>query len=121
MPHLSIFQATHSFNAENAAQTDDLHAASEREGGQDEPQTYQPVPRKLASQEIYRPARQQAGFRSSGVVEFVVEGKEGIRLSDALKGNWKGFEGRDDRSLFEGVRLQILLRLHVRSSACMPH
>ena len=31
-----------------------------------------------------------------GIIEFVVDGEEGIRLSDALKGNWVGFEGRDE-------------------------
>ena len=46
----------------------------------------------------------------------MVDGVEGIRLSDASEGNWKGFEGRDDRSLFEGDRLQIIIRLHVGHS-----
>jgi hypothetical protein len=119
--YLNVFQVIHPSDAENTAQTTDLHVASDCKDGQDESQTHQPVPRKLVPQEIYKTARQQAGFRSSGVVEFVVNGKEGIRLSDALEGNWKGFEGRDDRSLFEDVRLQIILRLHVRSSARVPH
>jgi hypothetical protein len=121
VPHLNVFQVTYPSYAGKVTQTVDLHAASDYKDGQDEPQTHQPVSRKLAPQEVYKAARQQVGFRSSGVIEFVVDGKEGIRLSDALEGNWKGFEGRDDRSLFEGVRLQILLRLHVRSSARVPH
>jgi len=45
-----------------------------------------------------------------------VNGKEGIRLSNASKGNWAGFEGGDDRSMFGGDRLQIMARLHVRRS-----
>lgn len=59
----------------------------------------------------YRSMRHQA---APGVIEFVVDGERGIRLSDVLEGNWVGLEGRDDRSLFEGTRLQIILRLHVR-------
>lgn len=51
-----------------------------------------------------------------GNIEFVVDGERGIRLSDVLEENWVGLEGRDDRSLFEGTRLQIILRLHVRRS-----
>jgi hypothetical protein len=33
-----------------------------------------------------------------------------------LAGNWDGFEGRDDRYLFEEGRPHILIRLHVRLS-----
>ena len=50
------------------------------------------------------------------IIKFVVDGKEGVRLSDALEGNWAGFEGRDDSSLFEGDRPPIILRLQVRNS-----
>jgi hypothetical protein len=64
----------------------------------------------------YKSARRQAQFAGSDVIEFVVDGKEGVRLSDALEGNWTGLEGRDDRSLFDGDRPQIIIRLHVRFS-----
>jgi hypothetical protein len=121
VPHLNVFQVTHPSYAGNVAQAFNMCAAIGYKDDQDELQTHQPVSRKLAPQEIYKTARQQAGFRSAGVIEFAVDGKEGIRLSDALEGNWKGFEGRDDRSLFECDRHQILLRLHVSGSACMHH
>jgi hypothetical protein len=59
----------------------------------------------------YKSARRQAGFTGSDVIEFAVNGEKGIRLSNALEDNWVGFEGRDDRSLFD--RPQIIIRLHV--------
>jgi hypothetical protein len=121
VPHLNVFQVTHPSYAGNVAQAFNMYVAIGCKDDQDELQTHQPVSRKLAPQEIYKTARQQAGFRSAGVIEFAVDGKEGIRLSDALEGNWKGFEGRDDRSLFEDDRHQIILRLHVSGSACMHH
>jgi hypothetical protein len=68
-------------------------------------------------QETYKPARQQKELVGRQTIEFSVFGKEGIRLSDALEGNWVGFEGRDDRSLFGDDRLQIMIRLHVRLPA----
>jgi hypothetical protein len=117
MLHLNVFQVARPSYGKKVTQTVNLHATSECKDGQDELQTHQPASRKLAPQEIYKPARQKTIFESPGVVEFVVDGKEGIRLSDALGGNWGGLEGRDDRSLFEGDRLQILLRLNVRNSA----
>jgi len=70
--------------------------------------------RKLVEQETFKPTRQQKGFWYSHVIEFSVNGEKGIRLSDASEGNWGGFEGRDDRSLFGDNRLQIMVRLHVR-------
>ena len=70
--------------------------------------------RKLLLQEIFKTARQQKELDASNVIEFSVYGKKGIRLSDASEGNWGGFEGRDDRSLFGENRLQIMVRLHVR-------
>ena len=73
-----------------------------------------PTPRDPARQESYKLTRRHAEFEGSDVIRFVVNGEEGIRLSDALEGNWEGFEGRDDRSLFDGDRLQIILRLQVR-------
>ena len=64
------------------------------------------------SQEAYVPTR-LAGFSGSDVIKFIVNGEEGIRLFDALKENWMGFERWDDRSLFEGDRLQVIIRLQV--------
>ena len=119
-PHLNIFQITHPSYTEKATQTVSSHATGESKGGQDELQAHQPVSRELALQERYKPTRRQTGFGSPGVVEFAVDNKEGVRLSDVLEGNWEGFEGRDDRSLFGGDRLQIIFRLHV-SSACVYH
>ena len=68
-------------------------------------------------QEIYKPTRRA----DPKVIEFIVEGEVGIRLSNALEGNWVGFGGRDDRSLFDGDRHQILIRLHVRLSSGVHH
>lgn len=66
-----------------------------------------------ARQETYKLTRHHVEFEGPEVIKFIVDGKEGIRLSDALEGNWAGFEGRDDRALFGGDRLQIILRLQV--------
>jgi len=70
--------------------------------------------RKLVPQKIFKPARQQKELHDSQVIEFTICGEKGICLSDALEGNWGGFEGRDDRSLFGENRPQIMVRLHVR-------
>ena len=87
----------------------------ENNNRQEQPQTYQRLaPRDLARQETYKLARRHEEFEGSNIIKFVVNGEEGIRLSDALEGNWGGFEGRDDRSLVEGDRLQIILRIQVR-------
>ena len=75
-----------------------------------------PIPRGPARQETYKLTRRHAEFEGSDIIKFIVNGEEGIRISDALEGNWEGLEGRDDRSLFRGDRLQIILRLQVRDS-----
>lgn len=106
---------------DRAVQTTGLGPIRVKKSGQKRPQTkWQPTPRGPVPQETYKPARHHAEFAGSDVVEFVVDGREGIRLSDALAGNWAGLEGRDDRSLFEGVRLQIIFRLQVRHLIAMP-
>ena len=73
-----------------------------------------PTARILVPQEAFKPARHQRSLWDPQVIEFYVHGEKGIRLSDASGGNWAGFEGRDDRSLFGDERLQIIARLHVR-------
>jgi hypothetical protein len=74
-----------------------------------------PITRDLVLQAPYKSARRQEQPTGSKVIEFVVNGEEGVRLSDALEGNWTGFEGRHDTFSFgDGGRLQILIRLHVR-------
>jgi len=80
-----------------------------------------PVMCKLVPQEIYKPARRPTTLGNPEIIKFVVDGKEGIRLSHASEGNWVGFEGGDDRSLFEGDRLQIMTRLQVRHSAVVNY
>jgi len=75
----------------------------------------------MTPQETYKPPQHHAEFAGSDVIRFVINGEEGIRLSDASGGNWAGFEGRDDRSLFGGDRLQIIIRLHVRHSTSVRH
>ncbi|KAF9791031.1 hypothetical protein BJ322DRAFT_1208299 [Thelephora terrestris] len=72
-----------------------------------------PITRDPVPQEPYESARRQEQPTGSKVIEFVVNGEEGVRLSDALEGSWTGFEGRHDTFSFgDGGRLQILLRLH---------
>lgn len=75
----------------------------------------------LVRQEIYRSIRHHTEFVGSKDIEFIVDGEEGIRLSDALEGKWAGFEGWDDSSLFGGNRLQIIIRLQVRDLASVYH
>ena len=65
-------------------------------------------------QQIFEPIRRQRELGDPKVIEFSVYGKEGVRLSDASEENWRGFEGRDDRSLFGDDCLQITVRLRVR-------
>ena len=72
--------------------------------------------RHPVSQEAYVPTR-LAGFSGSDIIKFVVNGEEGIRLFDALNENWMGFERWDDRSLFDGDRLQVIIRLQVSPAA----
>ena len=74
----------------------------------------QSTPRSPTRQETYKVARCRAEFKDRKIIKFIVNGREGIRLSDALEGNWAGFEGRDDRSLFGGDHSQIIMRLQVR-------
>jgi hypothetical protein len=82
---------------------------------QEQPQTSEPqVTRDLVSQVLYRAARKQAEFLGPTAIEFIVNGENGIRLSDALDKNFAGLEGRDDRSLFDDGRAQITIRIHVR-------
>ena len=73
-----------------------------------------PTTRELVPQETFRPARQQKEHWDSQAIEFSAHGGKGVRLSDALDGNWGGLEGRDDRSLFGNNRPQIVIRLRVR-------
>lgn len=75
----------------------------------------QRIQRHTLSQIPYKPIRCQKKFVGSDTIDFVVNCEEGIRLSDASEGNWEGFEGRDDRSLF-GDRPQIIFRFQVRHS-----
>ncbi|KAF9649965.1 hypothetical protein BDM02DRAFT_3112728 [Thelephora ganbajun] len=105
--------------AEKAVQTIQLDPASEGNMVQGRPQIYQrPTPGKLVPQETYKPPRRQAEFSGSDAIVFIIDGKEGIRLSDASEGNWEGFEGGEDRSLFDGNRLQVMIRLHL--VGCSP-
>jgi len=94
-------------------QTSDPDTAS---GSEDEegPQAHEGLTiRKLVVQKTFKPSRKQELWDPQ-VIEFSVRGEKGIRLSDASGGNWECFDGRDDRSLFEDHRLQIIVRLHVR-------
>jgi len=87
---------------------------NESDNGQEPPQTHR-RPRGVVRQECYKTTRRWVDFKGPSIIKFVINGEEGIRLSDALEGNWAGFQGRDDGSLFEDDRGQIILRLQVRS------
>lgn len=110
----------YSSHQENAPQTTPSGCPSE-EGEtptevQEQGQVHgRPIPRDPIPQVPYRSSRRQEQFTNSQAIKFVVNGEEGIRLSDALEGNWTGFQGRDDTFTFGGVgRSQIMIRLHVR-------
>lgn len=75
----------------------------------------QPTRRNLVSQVPYKCVRHPP---TPSTIEFIVDGESGARLSDVLEGNWTGFEGRDDRSLFGSDRSQIFLRVHL--VGCSP-
>ena len=73
-------------------------------------------------QVAYKPARRQKGLEGTRVVEFYVYGEMGIRLSDVLRENWEGLEGRDNRTLFDDDRrIQIMIRLQVSLLAIKLH
>ena len=63
-----------------------------------------PETRKMVPQEVYKPPlpHQPTNFGKPNIIEFIVNDKEGICLSDVSEDNWVGFKGRDDRSLFKG-------------------
>lgn len=118
--YLNLFQHTYLTYAEKATQTVNLDALGKSDGHrwQEEHQKHSPpTTRKIAPQEVYKLPRQPTNFGKPDTIEFVVNGKEGIRLSDASEQNWVGFKGGDDRSLFKGDRLQIMIRLRVSHSA----
>lgn len=98
---------------ERPIQTGESNPVADDSVGNEHPAHSWPILHGLVPQETYRPAR-QARLIDSRIIYFIVNGEMGIRLSDASKGNWMGFEGRDDRALFEGNRTQIMLRLLVR-------
>ena len=76
----------------------------------------------MVRQESYKPIQRHAEFVGPNLIRFIVDGEEGICLSDALGGNWEGFEGRDDRSLFgDDSRAQVIVRLHVRYPIDVHH
>lgn len=104
----------------NNTETSGQHNARE-DGCLEDHRTHNPLTiRKLIPQDIYEPPRRQRDFGGPEIIEFFIDGKKGIRLSDALEGKWDGFEGRDDRCLFENSRAQIMLRLLVRLSVVFP-
>lgn len=109
-----ICQRTEPSRAERATQTDPPDVIVENHGGGEQPHARSwSTTRHLAPQEAYISPRQTA-FTGPDVIDFVVNGEAGIRLSDASEGNWIGLEGRDDRSLFGSDQPQITLRLQVR-------
>jgi hypothetical protein len=104
---------------ENAIQATQFGFMGESYSGEGRPQVYRGLaPRDLVFQEPFKTTRRFAG---PDVIEFIVNGKEGVCVLNALEENWTGFERWDDQSLFEGGRLQIILRLQVRLSVKVYH
>lgn len=102
-------------------QTTDFGPIGGNNDREEQPQGHrQLTPCHPVSQKTYIATR-LAGFSGPEVIQFVVNGEEGIRLLDALEGNWIGFERRDDRSFFGGDRPQIIIRLHVRLSVSIQN
>lgn len=94
-------------------QTIQLYTVSDEDRVRERPQArMEQTLFELAHQEPYK-LRRRGEFVDPSVIKFVVNGQEGIRLSDASECNWEGFEDGDDRSLFGWDRSQILVRLHV--------
>ena len=119
----NILQRTHPSHVEKETQTtqSDTVGEGKRETAQEQAPTQQrQISRDLILQVTYKPAR-QTGFPGAEAIYFVVDGQEGVRLSDALEDKWTGFKGRDDRSLFESGRLQIIMRLHVSHLRVLHH
>ena len=73
--------------------------------------------REMVPQETYTPPRPQRELEGPLTIEFSVRGERGIRLSDALEGNWGGLEKWDDRPFSGDDRVAIILRMHVRPFA----
>lgn len=118
-PLQSTFSLAHPpSNAEIGAQTIDFDTTGKHEHGREAHQTDRPpVVRELAPQETYKIPRRPRGVGVTGkpdVIEFIADGKRGIRLSDVSEDNWARFEGGEDRPLSNEGRLQIIIRLHVR-------
>ena len=103
-------------------QTTQLSSVLGRYAQKKQQDTYQQrVLHHIVSQVTYKPKR-LGESQGPKVINFVVDGVDGIRLSNALKDNWAGFEGRDDRSLFgKDRRSQIILRLQVMLSVRRYH
>jgi len=120
---LDLIQATYPSYAEKTTQTTNLDTSGEckRDHWEEAHQMCRPpLKHKMAPQELYKATRHLTGFGESDIIEFIVDSEEGICLSNASEDNWVGFKGGDDRSLFEGDRLQIMIRLHVRLGRCVP-
>ncbi|KAF9779841.1 hypothetical protein BJ322DRAFT_345406 [Thelephora terrestris] len=110
---LQVITGDHHHHAEKATQTALSDSVVDTRVRNERQSTYRgPTPRRLVSQVAYKP-RRLVGFSGPREIEFSVSGVVGIRLSDASEGNWAGFDGRDDRSLFGEDRAQIVLRLQL--------
>ena len=112
-----MFQPTYLEYMESVGQTPDPDAVNRGGERLDSRIHGCPTPTGLVPQQTYKPARRQREFKGPQAIEFFVHGEKGIRFSDALEGNWGGFERRDDRSLFSDDRVQIIIRLRVRLAA----
>lgn len=117
---IKIFKRTRLWYVEKGVQATQLGPMDESHDVIERPQR-QLTLRHLVLQEAYVPTR-LTGFTGSDSIEFVVNGEEGVRLLDALEGNWTGFERWNDRPLLsEGGRLQIIIRLLVSLSINVYH
>jgi hypothetical protein len=120
-PLMSYIQSANLLYEERGVQSDPSDPVAERYTvGKEKLVAHSPPTLySLVPQVPYRAIRQR--FTGHEDIEFIVNGEVGIRLSDALAGNWTGFENRDDRPFFGGDQVQILVRLRVRLSIDMNY
>ncbi|KAF9641847.1 hypothetical protein BDM02DRAFT_3133528 [Thelephora ganbajun] len=82
-------QCPFAFRLQKAVQTIQPGPASEGNKVQGKPQVYQrPTLGELVPRETYKSPRRLVKFSGSDPIMFIVDGKEGIRLSDSREGSW---------------------------------
>ena len=73
-----------------------------------------PLLRKIA-QDPYKCENLQKGWTPLEPIDFTVNGKEGMRLADAMSRRFCGLDGRDDYMFGNGgLGTSVSCRIHVR-------